>query len=182
MILKIQTVNLMAPWWMSGMLTWATLALLSPLWQTSGIPKLQVARSVLTNCICVTPCQCYVWLTKDWPLIQIFVVKYQMQHQHAHCPLAWGQAGSQEYWIRSNGCKGTAIWALGRQSKKVRQLNNLSISVFVPSDWYCLIFFRIMNERATRMGERARLMEINQDMRCDLVFFTRCGIEQEIDV
>ena len=44
-------------------------------------------------------------------LIQIFVVKYEMQHQHAHCPLAWGQAGSKEYWIRSNGCKGTAVRA-----------------------------------------------------------------------
>ena len=111
MIPKIQTVNLMAPWWMSGMLTWVTLALLSFLWQTTGIPKLQVARTVLTDCNCVTPCQCYVWLTKDWPLIQIFVVKYEVQHQHAHCPLAWGQAGSKEYWIRSNGCKGTAVRA-----------------------------------------------------------------------
>ena len=42
-----------------------------------------------------------------------------------------------------------------------------------------------MDERATRMGERARLMMVNQDMRCDFVnvnFFTRCGNEQEIDV
>ena len=56
-----------------------------------------------------------------------------------------------------------------QESPTIEQFVN--IYVFVLSDWHCLIFFRIMDERAMRMGERARLMMVNQDMRCDLIFY-----------
>lgn len=76
-------------------------------------------------------------------------------------------------WVLGHGRK-------GRQSNKVWQLNNLSIFIFDSSDWHCLIFFRIMDERATRMGERARLMAVNQDMRCDWIFFRGVGMNKKL--
>ena len=89
---------------------------------------------------------------------------------------------STVHWLEVNqghknieyGQMGVRARRTGSQSNKVRQLNNLWIFIFDSSDWHCLIFFRIMDERATRMGERARLMAVNQDMRCDLIFYKGC--------
>ena len=37
-----------------------------------------------------------------------------------------------------------------------------------------------MDERATRMGERARLMGVNQDMRCYLIFYKGVGMNKKL--